>query len=60
MTPRSMAVIRVTTATTLNPSKDRKKAVGKNTKWNGKWSEPPPAPLSWISALAVKLVSLPA
>jgi hypothetical protein len=49
-----MAVIQVITATTLNPSPDRKEAVGKNTKWNGKLSEPPPAPLSWISALAVK------
>ena len=47
-TPRSMAVIQATTATTLNPSPDRKEAVGKNTKWNEKLSEPPPAPLSWI------------
>jgi len=39
-------VIQVTTAITLNPSKDRKEAVGKNTKWNGKLSEPPPTPLS--------------
>ncbi len=60
MTPRSMAVIQVITATTLNPSPDRKEAVGKDTKWNGKLSEPPRAPLSWISALAVKLVSPPA
>jgi len=28
-TPRSMAVIQATTATTLNPSPDRKEAVGK-------------------------------
>ncbi len=48
MTLRSMAVIQVTTVITLSPSKDRKEAVGKNTKWNGKLSEPPPAPLSWI------------
>ncbi len=44
-----MAVIQATTATTattLNPSPDRKEAVGKNTKWNGKLSEPPPTPLS--------------
>jgi hypothetical protein len=40
-----MAVIQVTTATTLNPLPDRKEAVGKNTKRNGKLSEPPPAPL---------------
>ena len=33
-TPRSMAVIQATTATTLNPSPDKKQAVGKNTKWN--------------------------
>jgi len=33
-TPRSMAVIHATTATTLNPSPDKKQAVGKNTKWN--------------------------
>jgi len=35
----------ITTGITLNPSKDRKEAVGQNTKWNGKLSEPPPAPL---------------
>jgi hypothetical protein len=35
----------ITTGTTLNPSKDRKEAVGRNMKWNGKLSEPPPAPL---------------
>ena len=35
----------ITTGTTLNPSKDRKEAVGQNMKWNGKLSEPPPAPL---------------
>jgi hypothetical protein len=29
-----MAVIHATTATTLNPSPDKKQAVGKNTKWN--------------------------
>jgi hypothetical protein len=29
----------------LNPSKDRKEAVGQNMNWNGKLSEPPPAPL---------------
>jgi hypothetical protein len=29
-----MAVIQATTATTLNPSPDKKQAVGKNTKWN--------------------------
>jgi len=39
-----MAVIQATTATTLNPSPDRKEAVGKNTKWNGKLSGRPPAP----------------
>jgi hypothetical protein len=33
-TPRSMAVIQATTAITLNPSPDKKQAVGKNTKWN--------------------------
>jgi hypothetical protein len=38
-------VIQVTIAITLNPSKDRKEAVGKNTKWNAKLSEPPPTPL---------------
>jgi hypothetical protein len=36
----------ITTGITLNPSKDRKEAVGKNTKWYGKLSEPPPTPLS--------------
>ena len=35
----------ITTGITLNPSKDRKEAVGQNMKWNGKLSEPPPAPL---------------
>ena len=35
----------ITTGITLNPSKDRKEAVGRNMKWNGKLSEPPPAPL---------------
>jgi hypothetical protein len=40
-----MAVIQVTAATTLNPSPDRKEAVGKDTKRNGKLSEPPPTPL---------------
>jgi len=35
----------ITTGITLNPSKDRKEAVGQNTKWNGKLSEPPPTPL---------------
>jgi hypothetical protein len=49
MTPRSMAAIQATIATTLNPSPDRKEAVGKNTKWNGKLSEPPPAPLKFPS-----------
>jgi hypothetical protein len=44
-TPRSTAVMHITTGITLNPSKDRKEAVGQNTKWNGKLSEPPPAPL---------------
>jgi hypothetical protein len=33
----------LTTGITLNPSKDRKEAVGQNMKWNGKLSEPPPA-----------------
>jgi hypothetical protein len=42
MTPRSTAMIQITTATTLNPSKDRKEVVGKNTKSNGKFSEPAP------------------
>jgi hypothetical protein len=37
--PVSMAVIQATTATTLNPWPDRKEAVGKNTKWNGKLPE---------------------
>jgi hypothetical protein len=40
-----MAVIQVTTVTTLNPSPDRTEAVGKDTKRNGKLSEPLPAPL---------------
>jgi hypothetical protein len=40
-----MAVIQVTTATTLNPSPDRKEAVGKDAKRNGKLSEPLPTPL---------------
>jgi hypothetical protein len=44
-TLRSTAVMHITTAITPNPSKDRKEAVGKNTKWNGKLSEPPPTPL---------------
>jgi len=35
----------ITTGITLNPSKDRKEAAGQNMKWNGKLSEPPPAPL---------------
>jgi hypothetical protein len=35
----STAVIQATTATTLMPSPDRKEAVGKNTKWNGKVPE---------------------
>jgi hypothetical protein len=35
----------ITTGITLNLSKDRKEAVGQNMKWNGKLSEPPPAPL---------------
>ena len=35
----------ITTGITLNPSKDRKEAVGQNMKWNGKLSEAPPAPL---------------
>jgi hypothetical protein len=35
----------ITTGITLNPSQDRKEAVGQNMKWNGKLSEPPPAPL---------------
>jgi hypothetical protein len=35
----------ITTGITLNPSQDRKEAVGQNTKWNGKLSEPPPTPL---------------
>jgi hypothetical protein len=35
----------ITTGITLNPSKDRKEAVGQNMKWNGNLSEPPPAPL---------------
>jgi hypothetical protein len=34
-----MAVIQATIATTLSPSPDKKQAVGKNTKWNGKLSE---------------------
>jgi hypothetical protein len=41
-----MAGIQATTATTLNPSPDKKEAVGKNTKWNWKLPEPPPMPLS--------------
>ncbi len=48
MTPRSMAVIQVITATTLNLSPGRKEAVGKNTKWNAKLVEPPPTPLKTI------------
>jgi len=40
-----MAGIQVTTATTLNPLPDRKEAVGKNTKRNGKLSELLPTPL---------------
>jgi len=50
-----MALTQVTTTTTLNPPKDRKEAAGKNTKWNGKLSEPLPTPLrediqnSWSS-----------
>jgi hypothetical protein len=43
--PHLMAVIQATTATTLNPSPDKKGAVGKNTKWNWKLPEPPPTPL---------------
>jgi len=35
----------ITTGITLNPSKDRKEVVGRNMKWNGKLSAPPPAPL---------------
>src|SRR5258708_6156628 len=35
----------ITTGIMLNPSKNRKEAVGQNMKWNGKLSEPPPAPL---------------
>jgi hypothetical protein len=34
-----MAVIQATTATTLNPLPDKKEAVGKNTKGNGKLPE---------------------
>jgi hypothetical protein len=34
----------ITTGITLNPSKDRTEAAGRNMKWNGKLSEPPPAP----------------
>jgi len=41
-----MAVIQVTTDTTLNPSPGRKEAAGKNTKWNGKLAEPLPTPLN--------------
>jgi hypothetical protein len=36
-----MAEIQPTTTTTPNPSSDRKEAVGKNTKWNGKLLGPP-------------------
>jgi hypothetical protein len=35
-----MAVIQATTATTLNPSPDRKEAAGKNIKWNRKLPAP--------------------
>ncbi len=35
----------ITTGITLNPSKDRKEVVGQDMNWNGKLSEPPPAPL---------------
>jgi hypothetical protein len=34
-----MAAIQAITASTLNPSPDKKQAVGKNTKWNGKLPE---------------------
>jgi hypothetical protein len=40
-----MAVIQTTTATTLNPSPDKKEAAGKNAQWNGKLPEPPLTPL---------------
>jgi hypothetical protein len=40
-----MAVIQATTATTLNPSPDRKQAAGKNIKWKWKLAEPTPMPL---------------
>jgi hypothetical protein len=38
-----MAVIQATVAITPNPLLDRKKAVGKNTKWKVKLPEPSPA-----------------
>jgi hypothetical protein len=43
MTLRSMAATQATTATTLNPSPDRKQAAGRNTKW--KLGGPTPTPL---------------
>ena len=44
MTPRSMAAIRVTSTIMLNTAPNKKEAVGKNTKCNEKFSEPPPTP----------------
>jgi len=37
-----MAMIQVTAATTLNPSPDKKRAAGKNTKWSEKSPEARP------------------
>jgi hypothetical protein len=47
-----MAVIQATVAITPNPLLDRKKAVGKNTKWNVKLPEPSPALLKGHSRTA--------
>jgi len=45
MTLPSMAATQTTTATTLNPSPDRKQAAGRDTKWKWKLGEPTPTPL---------------